>query len=205
MIVADVAGTIALVISYTYLWSLNVNGGWAPPGSSLTAEQTDSSIPSTPPVASFAAEGPFWAIFLVVVLATALMWFGYRSARRGNQAGLILGAGLSFLVTVAALVFQWIQISTFPFGAGDGSYASAVLLLCASNIFHLFLLIFIGMGIFMRARKGLIDKTNWYQAQAASYYMTWVSVAFILGAILTTFLVVSPNTDPAIFGTFTQQ
>jgi hypothetical protein len=61
------------------------------------------------------------------------------------------------------------------------------------------------MGIFMRARKGLIDKTNWYQAQAASYYMTWVSVAFILGAILTTFLVVSPNTDPAIFGTFTQQ
>ena len=205
MIVADVAGTIALVVSYTYLWSLNVNGSWAPPGATLTASQTNTSLPSKPPVASFAAEWPFWGIFLVVVAATVLMWIGYRSARRGSHPGLIAGAGLSFLVTIAAMIFQWIQISTFPFDAGDGAYASAVLLLCASNIFHLFLLLFIGLGIFMRARKGLINKTNWYQAQAASYYMTWVCIAFIIGAILTTFLVESPNTDPAIFGTFKQQ
>jgi heme/copper-type cytochrome/quinol oxidase subunit 3 len=204
MIVADVAGTIALVISYSYLWSLNVNGGWAPPGSTLTADETDSTIPSDPK-ASFAVEWPFWVILLVVVVATVLMWFGYRSARRGHHAGLVVGTGLSLVVSVAALVFQWIQMSTFPFGAGDGAYASAVLLLCASNIFHLFLLIFIGMGIFARARKGLIDKTNWYQAQAASYYMTWVCIAFLLGAILTTFMVESPNVDPAIFGTFKQQ
>lgn len=204
-IVADVAGTIALVISYTYLWSLNVNGGWAPPGATLTASQTNTALPTTPSTATFAVEWPFWAIFLVLVVATALMWFGHRSARSGNHAGLMVGAGLSFLVTVAALVFQWIQISTFPFDAGDGAYASAVLLLCASNIFHLFLLLFLGMGIFVRARKGLINKTNWYQAQLTSYYMTWVCIAFLLGAILTTFLVVSPNTDPAIFGTFKQQ
>jgi hypothetical protein len=205
LIVADVAGTIALVISYSYLWSLNVNGGWAPPGATLTANQTNSTLPTTPSTATFAVEWPFWAILFVVVVATALMWFGYRSARSGNHAGLMVGAGLSFLVTVAALIFQWIQMSTFPFDAGDGAYASAVLLLCASNIFHLFLLLFIGMGIFMRARKGLIDKTNWYQAQLLSYYMTWVCIAFLLGAILTTFMVESPNTDPAIFGTFKQQ
>ncbi len=205
LIVADVAGTIALVISYSYLWSLNVNGGWAPPGATLTANQTNSTLPTTPSTATFAVEWPFWAILFVVVVATALMWFGYRSARSGNHAGLMVGAGLSFLVTVAALIFQWIQMSTFPFDAGDGAYASAVLLLCASNIFHLFLLLFIGMGIFMRARKGLIDKTNWYQAQLLSYYMTWVCIAFFLGAILTTFMVESPNTDPAIFGTFKQQ
>jgi hypothetical protein len=205
LIVADVAGTIALVISYSYLWSLNVNGGWAPPGATLSASQTNTTLPTTPSTATFAVEWPFWGIFLVLVVATALMWFGYRSARSGNHAGLMVGAGLSFLVTVAALVFQWIQISTFPFDAGDGAYASAVLLLCASNIFHLFLLLFVGMGIFMRARKGLIDKTNWYQAQLLSYYMTWVCIAFLLGAILTTFMVESPNTDPAIFGTFKQQ
>lgn len=205
LIVADIAGTIALVISYTYLWSLNVNGAWAPPGARLTASETNTALPTTPSTATFAPEWPFWAIFLVVVVATALMWFGYRSARRGNHAGLMVGAGLSFLVTVAALVFQWMQIGTFPFDSEDGGYASAVLLLCASNIFHLLLLLFIGMGIFMRARKGLIDKTNWYQAQLTSYYMTWVCVAFLLGAILTTFLVHSPNTDPAIFGTFKQQ
>jgi hypothetical protein len=35
--------------------------------------------------------------------------------------------------------------------------------------------------------------------------MTWVVVAFLLGAIVTTFMVESPNTDPAIFGGFKQQ
>ena len=30
LIVADFSGTMALIISYCYLWSLNVNNGWAP-------------------------------------------------------------------------------------------------------------------------------------------------------------------------------
>ena len=30
LIVVDFSGTMALIISYCYLWSLNVNNGWAP-------------------------------------------------------------------------------------------------------------------------------------------------------------------------------
>jgi hypothetical protein len=203
LIVMDVSGTLALIISYTYLWSLNVNGGWAPPGASLTSAQTNA-VPAKSS-ATFAADWPFWAILGIVVVATIAMWFGYREGKRGNHAGLVVGAGAALLVAIGGLVAQWIQISTFPFGAGNGSYASVVLLLCASNIFHFLMLIFLLTGIFNRARKGLINKSVYFQAQLMSYWMVWICIAFLLGALCTTFLQVSPNTDPAIFGTFQQQ
>ena len=203
-IVMSVSGTIALIISYSYLWSLNVNGGWAPPGAKLTANETNNTV--TKLKGDFAPEWQFWAILAVAVLATAFMWWGYRTVRRtGNQGALIAGSTLAMLFSIAALVAQWIQISTFPFGPTNGAYASAVLLLCSSNIFNLLLVIFILTGVMNRARKGLISGAVWYQAQLASYWVTWVVVAFLLGAIVTTFMVESPNIDPAIFGGFKQQ
>lgn len=204
MIVMSASGTIALIISYSYLWSLNVNGGWAPPGAKLTANQTNNTIGKIK--GDFAPEWPFWAILGMLIVATAFMWWGYRSVRKtGNHGALIAGSTLALIFSIATLVAQWIQISTFPFGPTNGAYASAVLLLCASNIFNLFLVIFILTGITNRARKGLISGSVWYQAQAASYWMTWVVVAFLLGVLVTTFMVESPNTDPAIFGGFKQQ
>jgi hypothetical protein len=35
--------------------------------------------------------------------------------------------------------------------------------------------------------------------------MVWICIAFLLGCLCTTFLVETPNLDPAIFGTFKQQ
>ena len=32
--------------------------------------------------------------------------------------------------------------------------------------------------------------------------MVWICVSVLLGALLTTFLLDSPNTEPSIFGTF---
>lgn len=203
-IVMSAAGTVALVVSYSYLWSLNVNGGWAPPGATLTANQTDSTI--TKLTGNFAPEWPFWAIFGTCAVATAFMWWGYRTVRRtGNHGALIAGSSFALLFSIATLVAQWIQITTFPFGPANGAYASAVLLLCASNIFNLLLVIFILTGVVNRARKGLISGSVWYQAQLASYWMTWVVIAFLLGAIVTTFMVESPTLDPSIFGGFKQQ
>lgn len=203
MIVADAAGTVALLISYTYLWSLNVNNGWAPPGATLTAVETNNDIPSKM-TGSFAAEWPFWAILGIVVLSTIAMWWAYRAARGGYQAALVTGSVLATLLMIAALVAQWVQISTFPFGPTDGAYASAVIVLCASNIFHMLIVLFLLIGMVNRSRRGLITQANNYQAQATSYYMTWVSIAVLLGALVTTFFVVSPNTDPSVFGSFKQ-
>ncbi len=203
MIIADAAGTVALLISYTYLWSLNVNGGWAPPGARLTAVETNNDIPKKVE-ATFAAEWPFWLVLLIVVLSTVAMWWAYRAGRSGYQTALVTGSVLSALLMVAALVVQWVQISTFPFGPSDGAYASAVIVLCASNLAHMLLVLFLLIGMVNRSRKGLVSQRVSYQAQATAYYMTWVSVAVLLGALVTTFFVTSPNTDPAVFGSFKQ-
>ncbi|MFM1918276.1 MAG: hypothetical protein RJB01_1791 [Actinomycetota bacterium] len=204
LIVMSVSGQLALVVSYTYLWSLNVNGGWAPPGASLTAKETNSTIPSKL-TGTFAAEWPFWAILGLVIVATIAMWFGYKELVRGHHAGMLLGGTVSLLVSIAALVAQWIQISTFPFDATDGAYASAVLLLCASNIVNLLLVVFLVLGLVNRTRKGLITPLVYYQSKLVSYWMVWVCIAFLMGAVLTTFLVESPNVDPSTFGTFSQK
>ena len=174
---------------------------WAPPGASLTSSQTNSTLPSKSD-ATFAPEWPFWAIFGLTVLATIAMWFGYKQLVKGHRDGMLLGGGVSLIITVAALVAQWIQITTFPFGASNGAYASAVLLLCAENIFNLLILVFLHIGLLNRTRKGLISPLVYYQTKLVSYWMVWICISVLLGALLTTFLLDSPNTEPSIFGTF---
>lgn len=201
LIVMSVSGQLALIVSYTYLWSLNVNGGWAPPGARLTASETNSTLPSASKT-SFAVEWPFWAILGIVVLATVALWIGYRELRKGNRAGMVTSGSLALLLSIVALVAQWVQASTFPFGAGDGAYASAVLLLCASNIVNLLLVVFLLVGLVNRTRRGLVSMLVPYQAKLVGMWMVWVCIAFLLGALCTTFMVESPNLDPSTFGVF---
>lgn len=201
LIVMSVSGQLALIVSYTYLWSLNVNGGWAPPGARLSASETNSTLPSASN-ATFAAEWPFWAILGLVVLSTVALWFGHRELRRGNQAGMVAGGAAALVVSIVALVAQWVQASTFPFGASDGAYASCVLLLCASNIVNLLLVVFLLTGLVNRTRRGLVTALVPYQAKLVGMWMVWVCIAFLLGALCTTFLVESPNLDPSTFGVF---
>lgn len=202
LIVMSVSGQLALIVSYTYLWSLNVNGGWAPPGARLTASETNSTLPSASS-ATFAAEWPFWAILALVVVSTVVMHLGYRELRKGNRAGMVIGSAVALIVSVIALIAQWVQASTLPFGAGDGAYASCVLLLCASNIVNLLLVVFLLTGLVNRTRQGLVSTLVPYQAKLVGMWMVWVCIAFLLGALCTTFLVESPNLDPSTFGVFT--
>ncbi|MBU6148300.1 MAG: hypothetical protein KGP10_09050 [Actinomycetales bacterium] len=202
-LVMDVSGTLALVISYTYLWSLNVNNGWAPPGASLNASQTNA-VPAKG-TATFATEWPFWAILIGVTCAMLLMWWGYRQLLSGRPGALIGLGTLSLIVIVAMLVAQVWQMATFPFGTGNGAYASAVYALTASNVAHLLLVAFLALGIVLRTRAGVVSSAVPYQARLVTYWLMWVSIAFLLGALLTSFLLDSPNVNPTTFGFFTTQ
>jgi len=202
-LVLDVSGTLALLISYTYLWSLNVNNGWAPPGAQLNASQTNA-VP-TRGTATYATEWPFWAILGIVVLATVVMWLGHQRLTAGQPGSLITLGTVSLLLIGVAGVAQVVQMATFPFGTSNGGYASAVYALTVSNLVHLLLLAFLVLGIVIRTRVGVVNPLVSYQARLVTYWMVWVSVAVLLGALCTTFLLDSPNVNPAVFGSFTQQ
>ena len=198
LIVADFSGTMALIISYTYLWSLNVNNGWAP--NQQTFGNNDLLKARSP--LPWAADWPFWAILALTVVATIVLWIGIRSVRGGHRGGLVGAALVALLVTLVAIALQWWQITTFPFGPGNGSYASAVFLLTASTLAHLLLVGFLLLAITNRTRAGLVSSENPFQAKLVGYWMVWVCASILLGALCTTFLKASPNTTPANFGEF---
>ena len=198
LIVADFSGTMALIISYCYLWSLNVNNGWAPNQQTFGNNDLLKSRSPLP----WAADWPFWAILLLAVIATVILWIGVRSLKAGHRGGLVAASAISLMVTVVAIVLQWWQITTFPFGPGNGAYASAVFLLTASTLVHLLLVAFLLLAITNRTRAGLVSSGNPFQAKLVGYWMVWVCASILLGALCTTFLKASPNTTPANFGEF---
>lgn len=183
-IVSDAAGTVSLLIAYTYLWSLNVNGGWAP--------RKD----------HWAADGMFWLIVALMVVAGAALWWGVREIRRGHRGGLIGAAGLSFLILVGALVIQVVQLSSFPFSISEGAYASATFWLALANTLHLALGSLLVLAVVLRTRAGRIDEGNPSQAGLVAMWITWLCVAALLGALVTTFMKDSPNVNPPEFQSF---
>jgi heme/copper-type cytochrome/quinol oxidase subunit 3 len=199
LVVADFTGTMALIISYCYLWSLNVNNGWAPNQQTFGNNDLLKSRSPLP----WAADWPFWSILGLAVVATVILWLGIRSLRSGHRGGLIAASILSLLVVIAAIVLQWWQITTFPFGPGNGAYASAVFLLTAATFIHLLLVAFLLLAITNRTRAGLVSTENPFQAKLVGYWMVWVCASILLAVICTTFLKASPNTTPANFGEFT--
>lgn len=185
-IVSDGAATVSLLIAYSYLWSLNVNSAWAPPKN------------------AWAADSLFWMIVLGIVIATALMWWGYRGLVAGH-VGRYVGVGvLAALVVLATFVLQIVQMSTFPFGISDGAYASATFWLAFGAAIHLALVLFLVPAMVMRTRAGRITPDNASHARFVAMWMTWVSIAILLGAIFTTTMKESPNTAAPQFGTFQQ-
>lgn len=198
LIVADFSGMMALIISYCYLWSLNVNNGWAPNEQTFGGNDSLSSRAPLP----WAADWPFWAILGLTVVSTLLLWWGSRGNYSGHRGRLVLGSALASLVMLAAFVMQIWQMATFPFGPSNGAYASAVFLLTGSAAVHLGLLGFLLVAITNRTRAGLISPDNPSQARLVNFYMTWICASLLLACLCTTFLKASSNVDPPEFGTF---
>lgn len=186
IIASCTTGTLALLVAYSYLWSLNVNSAWAP-----TAGQ-----------ANWASDAIFWAIALVMVIATILLWLGYRAAKRGSSSGCAGLSSLALLLYLVCFVGQIYQIATFPFGPQDGAYASATLWLALANVIWLGLALFLVVAVVNRSRKGLINAGSPSHAQLVAMFCTYLCVAAVLGAVFTTVMKTSPNTDSPSFGTF---
>jgi heme/copper-type cytochrome/quinol oxidase subunit 3 len=185
-IVSDATGTIALLVAYSYLWSLNVNRAWAPPND------------------AWADTLPFWLIVFGVILAAATMWWGVRGIAAGNRGRLIAASGMATLIALVTFVGQIVQLSTFPFAISDGAYASATFWLAIATALHLSLVLFLTMSIMNRTRAGILTKDNHSHARLVAMWMTWVCVAAFVGALFATTMTVSPNTNSPTFGTFSE-
>ena len=186
IIVSCTTGTVALLVAYAYLWSLNVSGGWAP-----TAGQ-----------ANWADDWPFWAIALGMVVATLLLWRSWRVMQAGKSGASVALAGLASLIFLICFIGQIFQIATFPFGPQDGAYASATLWLALANCIWLSLAMFLATAVMNRGRVGRIAPDNASQIQFIAMFATYLCIAALLGAVFTLTMKASPNQSSPAFGTF---
>ncbi|MDQ2758148.1 MAG: cytochrome c oxidase subunit 3 [Actinomycetota bacterium] len=168
LIVGDVAFLLSLVFTYLYLRGLNTEGAW---------------IPSdfTWPVAS---AGFGWVIAAVV----ALSWVSYRWAQSepADDARLTLGLLIATLLLVVDLVLQVAQMVSVGFRVDDGAYASSWMALSGYHAFHLLLTLFIGIGVWNRARLGKFATNRWH-VRLVGYWWTWVVVSAVITATTTSF------------------
>ncbi len=183
-IVSDATGTVALLVAYVYLWSLNVNDAWAPPKD------------------TWADPIPFWLITAGVIVAALAMWWAVAGIRAGRTGQFVAGSVIASLVTLVTLIGQIWQLSTFPFDITDGAYASATFWLCIATALHLSVIGFLTSAMIGRLRAGRITREDHSHARLVAMWMTWVCVAVFLGAFFATTMNASPNSNSPTFGTF---
>jgi heme/copper-type cytochrome/quinol oxidase subunit 3 len=200
LIVADVAGTVVLVLSYFYLLYLNTNNSWLPEGKDSLWNTTGMNV-TWPGTVQPAPEWPFWAIAGGVVVAMLVFWAGVRALKRGNTTAMVAAAGVVALGFLALAVSQYLQVRFYPFSPTDGGYASVLHIIGISNFLHYLLSAFVVLGIWNRTRLGRVSPQNPFQANIVGIWVTWIAISSVVLALLS-FFVASPNTDPSIFGTF---
>ncbi len=200
LIVADIAGTVVLVLAYFYLLYLNTNNSWLPEGKDSLWNTTGMNV-QWPGTVQPAPEWPFWAIAGGVVVSMLVFWAGVRALKRGNTKAMIAAAGVAALGFLALVVAQYLQVRFYPFTPTAGGYASVLHIIGISNFLHYLLSAFVVLGIWNRTRLGRVSPRNPFQANIVGIWLTWIAISSVILAFLT-FFVASPNTDPSIFGTF---
>jgi heme/copper-type cytochrome/quinol oxidase subunit 3 len=176
LILADVAFVLSLVFAHLYLRQLNTEGGWIP---------KDGGTESV---------GFGWVIAAVMVAGWAAYRWGERGARAGRKARLVVGTGLAVLVAVVDLALQVYQMAASTLRAADGAYASSFMALSGYHAFHVLLTVFIGVGVWNRARLGRYAGNDW-QVRIVGYWWAWVAVSAVITAATLSFTT-SPHVVP---------
>ncbi len=180
-IAGDAVILMALLFTYLYLRGLNTSKQWMP-----TGVHGASTLMS-------------WLLVLVVAASAASIWSGERTTERGGSATSMVR--LSAVLALIGVVLSAIAIAQVPHAVNAtsgvrqvaGSYASSLMVIDISNLFHLVLLIFLALAVAARMRKGLITQTSPAHVRLVRIFWVWVAVTVTLAAITSTIFVASPK------------
>jgi len=71
-------------------------------------------------------------------------------------------------------------------GMAYTAYDSAFMALVGSGLIHLVVLAFLGLGLTVRASRGLITGEKWYQARLIRMFWVWIAISSVVVAAVTT-------------------
>jgi heme/copper-type cytochrome/quinol oxidase subunit 3 len=168
-----------------YLRALNTNGLWR--GTDCTKASPCTDGLGNPITSEIAKANPAYTLTIagLTVVAALVIWQVEVSSRRQSGRGAISGsAALGLVFVLAAIVVQCIQFGKLPFTTIDGSYASTFIYFMGSTLAHLFLLSFLVLGLFTRARRGKYDGGHWYQVRLTRIFAAWIAVSTCILALV---------------------
>jgi len=174
LLVADIAFALGVIFVYFYLKGQNVNDMWLPKAS----DTQDATVP----VSSMGA----WYVTIIAALGMVFHRYALAGAKVKNQTQLVLGSGLAFVASLAALIYQGIQIHNASFTITMGAYASCYYLIAGLNFTHLVLTAFISLGNWNRSRLGLYVSDHWH-VDIVNIWWMWMTVSSLLGAFALSF------------------
>lgn len=163
---SDIVFVIALLFAYFYLKTLNENNMWLPKG-----------MPVPPASQGFILAG-------ILIVSSLVYRWGDKGIRKGNQKQLKAGVAIALILWVVELIYQIILWEQINFHPGDGGFASAFYALAGYHTFHLFLGLFLGVGIFNRILKGRYNMGDSIDIELMGYFWYWVTLAAIIMAVL---------------------
>ena len=166
LIVSDVVFVAGLFFAYLYLRALNINNMWLPA--------------AVHPMGAAAG----WSVAGLMAASAAVYRWGDLGGRAGRQGRQSAGLAVAMLLVLAELVVQIQQLATAGFGAGAGGYASNFYAMGGYHAFHLVLLLVIGLGIAIRAGRGVYRRGEYNEVALLGYWWYWVTVMAIGMALL---------------------
>lgn len=201
----DVVTLGALLFTYLYLRGTNTLGHWrsivAYDFSGLTPAQANNLMNTTDQTLHYEhtiSQGLNWTIVIAVLLSASVMWLGEDRLR---STGATVKKFLPFaygavLFAIVGTVLAWEQLLRVPqyYQVANDSevfvhtaYGSSMIALGGALIIHLIILALLGVGLIVRAQRGVISPTAWHQVRLVRLFWVWVALSTFLTALVTTF------------------
>jgi len=203
-IFGDVIVLSAMLFTYLYLRGLNVGGHWMSmwgfQGKSYAQYENlanGSGLPAAtlihikPMSASFS-----WLVTGVTALSALVVIFAERALRVAkNVRGFASLSAIATIIAVVSCVLSVVQLHHIPqiFTANNDSqvmaytaYSSVMMIFIGSSLVHLAILVFLGLGLTIRASRGVLNVEKWYQARLVRLFWVWVAVTAVIVSALTT-------------------
>ena len=174
ILVADIAMALSVLFVYFYLKGQNVNDMWLP---AATAD--------TPAITAVSSKGA-WYVTILAAIGLLTHFYALQGVRAKNQTQLVLGGGLALVFSLAAMVYQFIQVSNAPFTTTSGAYASCYFLIAGLNALHLVITVFIALGNWNRSRLGIYKSDHWH-VDIVNIWWIWMTISSLLGAFALSF------------------
>jgi heme/copper-type cytochrome/quinol oxidase subunit 3 len=197
----DIIIVSALLFTYLYLRGVDTSGHWMSllglQGHSYSYYQNATSLPAPRLIHVKPMSAGFdWLITAVTVITAGIIWQGERALRVTKNAKAFSSAtALATVITLVAIVLTVIQLRSIPEifvstndsqGMAYTAYDSAFMALVGSGLVHLVILAFLGLGLTIRASRGLVTGERWFQARLVRMFWVWIAISSVIVAAVTT-------------------